>query len=228
MDNKNFVENRLKCIIFDMDGLLVDTEKLRFLAYKHSFKQFNIIFKEEDYSKFWVRLGSGLNGYYNEKDISVVDKKQLSEIKKKFFLRLLNKVNLQCFEGVLDLLKELKNKKIKIALATSSSREEATYILKKIKVYHYFDFIATKNDVQIPKPNVEIYKFILYSLNITSKECISIDDSLKGIIPSKLLDIKAIAIPNKYTIDEDFTKADLVLDNMKKLDLNTLLKVLNK
>jgi HAD superfamily hydrolase (TIGR01509 family) len=222
MNEKHFLQDKLKCVIFDMDGLLVDTEKLRFISYRNSFKHFKINFKEDDYSTFWVKNGSGLSGYCKENDIACTLKEEIKISKEKYFLKLLNKVNLTCFAGVLEFLNILSNYNIKITLATSSSKDEAVAILKKVNVFHYFNFIATKDDVLNPKPSTDIYKFILNNLDLKSEDCIVLEDSLKGIIPSKRLNIKTIAIPNKYTKNEDFSSADLVLGSMKELNTEVL------
>jgi len=209
-----------------MDGLLVDTEMLKYEAYKYVFAKFNIKFSKEDYLKYWVKLGIGLETYLTKKHININSKIITSE-KEKYFIKLINNSKLMPFDGVIELFKNLKKNNIKIVLATSSSYKETIVILNKINLLNYFDFIATKNDVKNKKPDTEIYQYILLKMNESAYNCISIEDSQKGTEPSLKLNIKTIAIPNKYTLNHNFDNVDLILDSIKKINLdllNTLIK----
>ncbi len=206
-----------------MDGLLVDTETLRYEAYKKVFNDYHFNFSENDYSKYWVNLGTGLNGFLDDnKKIRINEKKLLTLKKQKYFTEMIYKSNLRSIDGVVRLLKNLKRNNIKIALATSSSRYETNVILKKTKLYNYFDIIVTKDNVKNKKPHTEMYEYILKKMRVSPSTCITIEDAEKGIIPSIKLKIKTIAIPNNYTINNDFKNTDLILKSIKQLNLKNL------
>lgn len=221
------IKNKLKCVIFDMDGLLVDTESLRYKAYNKVFKDCHYNFSENDYSKYWVNLGTGLDGFLdNNKKIKIIEKKLLILKKQKYFIEMIYESNLKSIDGVVRLLKILKENNIKIALATSSSRYETIIILKKIKLYSYFNIIVTKDDVKNKKPHTEMYEYILKKMKLSPSNCITIEDAEKGIIPSIELKIKTIAIPNNYTINNDFKNTNLILKSIKQLNIKKLRNLL--
>lgn len=219
------MRNELKCVIFDMDGLLVDTEMFRFQAYKKAFHEFKISFSKLDYIKYWVIEGKGLYSYLNEKNLNL-DFLKLKELKEIYFLHIINNNKIKCYKGAVKLLNELKNKNIKLAIATSSSKSETKTILKNVKINNYFDIIATKDDVTEKKPNTEIYNYILHTLDLDTKNCISIEDSDKGIIPSMKLHIKTILVPNEYTKNRISSTYDLKVNSLEKLNFKKLQAIL--
>ena len=126
------------------------------------------------------------------------------------------------------MIKYLKNNKIKIALATVSRREtldiyinENENLKNKCNIQEYFDFIVTKDDVKLKKPNPEVYNKIIENFNITDlSKCIVIEDSLTGVLAAKNANLDVIVIYDKYS-EKDRNKinelADYNVNNFKEL-----------
>ena len=122
----------------------------------------------------------------------------------------------------------LKSNKIKIALGTVSRREtlniyinENEYIKNKCNLQKYFYFIVTKDDVELKKPNPEVYNKIIKKFNISDlSKCIVIEDSLTGVLAAKNANLDVIVIYDKYS-DKDREKinelADYTVTNFKEL-----------
>ena len=127
-----------------------------------------------------------------------------------------------------EMIKYLKNNKIKIALATVSRREtldiyinENENLKNKCNIQEYFDFIVTKDDVKLKKPNPEVYNKIIENFNITDlSKCIVIEDSLTGVLAAKNANLDVIVIYDKYS-EKDRNKinelADYNVNNFKEL-----------
>lgn len=233
--------SNLELVIFDLDGTLIDSngihneldvEMVRALGEDKSSEE---ILKERD--KFLRSNSDGdiyLNycEYLKAKYNSDLSKEEILTIRRKLSNHLLKKVKLKPYAA--EIVKWLKSSNIKLALATVSRKadldvyiNENEYIKSKCNLKDYFDYIITKDDVILKKPNPEVYNKIIekFKINDLSK-CVVIEDSLSGVCAAKNANLRVIAIYDKYS-DKDRDKinelADYTVDNFEKL-MNTLNK----
>lgn len=220
----------LKSIIFDHDGLMVDTEPLQSRAW------IKIL---EKYGKTPEIYGNGL---VHKVGITIDENwdllklkygimkgtKYLEEQRSSIYKELLNQT--RPMAGLTELLgrlrKEKKSKKIKIAIASSSNREYIEMVVNNFGIVDDFDVIVSGKDVAIGKPAPDIYNTAAQLLGVNPENCIVIEDSRIGVEAAKAARMKVIAIPNRYTEEQDFTNADLVLSTLKHIDLRLLCSLL--
>ncbi|MFR5266915.1 HAD family hydrolase [Clostridium sp.] len=205
----------INAVIFDMDGVIFDTESLYLKHWCSIFSKYGYEMTKENYllvmgrgrkvvkEKFLSIYGENLpiDNMYKEKDYEL--SKYIEE----------NEVPIK--EGAYELLEFLKVNGYKVALATSAKRGRAMKHLKDSRFENYFDVIITGEDIEKTKPNPEIFLKALERLNIEPKKAIVIEDSIAGIKAAKNAGIFAIHVPDLKEPDEEIIKeADIIASNL--------------
>lgn len=142
---------------------------------------------------------------FNDRDID-----KLMEDYKNHRITLANQVKL--FDGARDLLDSLHTK-VKIGLATMSNRKIINIYLRKTGIQDYFDFIITADEVQLPKPDPQIFLNCAMSMESQPERCVVLEDSIFGVIAARKANMKCIAIPSgAYSIERlKKEKPDLIV-----------------
>lgn len=217
----------IKGIIFDFDGLIVDTESPELKAWEDFFRGYDLEFPIHEYCK---NIGHTfddampLNFLQSKLGIQLNEQEAYTEFKQRK-LALMDQEPL-C-DGVLDYLKEAKEMDIKIGLASSAIREWVDYHLDKHNISDYFDCIKTREDVENPKPEPDLFATAVACIDIQPREAIAFEDSYNGIISAKKAGLFAVAVPNNVTINSDFSQADLVISRLSDISLAHLIERFN-
>ena len=172
--------NNIKAIIFDMGGVIFDTEVVYLELWSKAFEKYGYKLEKEIYSEV---LGTGrenvkrvfLNNYGNELPIEIMYKEKDEGLGKAVDRGIPLK------EGAYEILSYLKNNNYKIALATSAAKERALKQLRYADIESFFDTIVSRDDVKETKPNPDIFLKAAKRLNVNPDECIVIEDSGAGI-----------------------------------------------
>lgn len=208
----------MKAVIFDRDGVIIDSESVNVDSAVEAFRQLGIKIKEKE--KQWIvgRPPDDYKEFFLEKyDFSY---KNFREIQEGIYQELLNSVPF--LNETISLIKRLKKDKTPLALTTSSTREGTLQILKKGNLENTFDVIVTCEDCKYKKPHPESYLTTSEKLDVSPKDCIAVEDSSVGIEAAKRAGMKCIALPNSYTEDQDLSQADLRIDSAEKIDMDLL------
>lgn len=217
----------IKGIIFDMDGLMFNTELLGYKKMLEITKDFNY-----NLPTFVLDKTIGVN----KKTAISIFKKYLEKdfpaeeilIKKRLAVNdYLEKHGVPIKLGLIELLNYLDGKNIKKAVATSSYRKITENVLKKSNVYDRFDNIICGDEVKESKPSPEIFLKALEKLKLTANEVIILEDSRIGILAAHRAKIKSIMIPDILPPDEE-TKKLYFAECKSLLDVIIFLKNLNK
>ncbi len=190
--------DKLKALIFDLDGVIVTTEHNHFIAWKRTAESLGIPFEEEhnellkgvsrvDSLKKILELGS--------KTISTEEFNALLISKNEFYVDSIQDLNQSdLLPGVLSLLEEARSKGIKLGIGSSS--KNANFILKLLKIDHFFDVVIDGNGVEHPKPHPEVFLNGAKALSLAPAECIVFEDAASGITAAKAGGFIAIAVGN--------------------------------
>lgn len=203
----------VKAVIFDLDGLLVDTEMISFEIYKRLLEKYDISFSLTDY----VQNYSGKTEENNVARLIEVFNLpwSLSEGLEMVFAlekQLLQKdVGLK--KGAMNLLNELKKKDVQIALATSSIKERAFQILSKHNLIDYFDVFVFGPECQHGKPYPDIFQIACEKLGAHPEECLVLEDSENGIQAAFSANIPVICIPDMKKPDKKHLKMTVAILN---------------
>ena len=201
-----------------MDGILVDTEPMMAKSVMLALAEQGVPLAEQDYYDKWTRKGKGIVDFIQGKNLTL-DVKKYRTTRNKLYLEFL-KINIPLMIGAKETVAEL-SQTYKLGLVSSSGREFVQAILKSTDLEKYFLTIITAEDVKREKPAPDGFLLAAKNLRVDTRECVVIEDAEKGVIAAKDAGMKVIAIPNKKTSDNDFSRADLIIENIMSLTLAT-------
>jgi HAD superfamily hydrolase (TIGR01509 family) len=211
------MDKNKKAILFDVDGVIVDSEPLHFAAHKKALAYFGIEITLNDYLDFGVAQGdNNLYEKVSEKFGVVIKKEDASKMKKQFYREIFAEKG-EMMPGILESLQTF-SKKYVLAVVSSGSLDANEYVLSKFDIRKYFKAIITKEDVEKVKPYPDVYLKALEKLNLSKDEYVAIEDSQTGVEAAKNAGIKCIAIPCGFTKNQDFSRADILLSNINEMD----------
>lgn len=218
-------KNNKKAILFDFDGVVVNSEPSYEKVIRKMFKKHNVSLKPSDWASF---RGLSRNGFFKlvlEKYIFNTNRELLE---KEFHQKLLEEMKdtIIYIPGFLKFYK-LVSKKYSTALVTSTSSELMDWIFKNTKIANKFSPVITADDVKNAKPHPEPFIKAAKILNIPISDCIVIEDSLNGVKSAKRSGAKVIGITTGFCASE-LQDADLVIDSYEGLNLEKLNILLSK
>lgn len=127
--------------------------------------------------------------------------------------------------GVLGLIKELKKNNIKIAIASSSVPDHIDFVVKGLNIKDNFDVILSAFKVKRGKPFPDVYLEAANKLKVAPSECVVLEDAQSGVESGHNAGMRVIAVPNKFTKEHDFSKADLVIDSLEDKQIYKYLNI---
>lgn len=220
----------IKACILDLDGVIVDTEPIQLEAFQRFLNDYHIHVSKE--------FLEGLVGY------SVHD--NITDIKKRFFQnqefdiasaiqrrneiyrQMIAQQELTPLPGVMELIAFCQQTKIKLALASSSDRQQVDTIMNRL-VSNYrsvFDAVVTGDDVINKKPAPDIYFRTVEHLNLLPNECLAFEDSRAGVESAKAAGVICFAVRNRYAEDQHLQKADRIIDSIQEALANHFWEIL--
>ena len=203
-------------VIFDLDGLLADTEKLHWRAYQEALQAHGATLSEADYVEHWVRAGKGIGEWVKQQGLSL-DLLAIRAQKSRRYLELLG-TELRPMDGALELLETLHGSK-KMALASSSYRDAVDGVLQGLGIGHYFQAIVSALDVARVKPAPDIFLAAARQASAAPSDCLVVEDAEKGVLAAYEAGMRCIAVPNEQTRHHDFSKAIRLCSSLNEITL---------
>lgn len=170
-----------KLVIFDMDGVLIDTEKIHDLSWKVTFEHFQLDVSLEDRRMF---LGKGFKDYFNHLlkiTSSEGELHKVREYQRDYYHNYFKKNAREVKQGVVEILNELKSLNVKLAVASATRRESAEKSLKEVGLFNYFDYRVFGDMVENSKPDPEIFESVLKHFELQNKDALVLEDSYYGV-----------------------------------------------
>ena len=207
---------KIKAVLFDMDGLMVDTESLSTEAFINSAKAqgYNMTkeetlkvlgFTKANIYQFWIDYFQGTN----------VDGKKLVDDHYEYIENVLYTVGPEKMPYVEELLKYLRENNYKIAVASSSDTADIKNNLEKTKLEKYIDEIASGAEVENGKPAPDVFLLAAERLDVDPKDCLILEDSKAGIKEGKASGAMVFMVPDMFTVDKECEDtADRILTNL--------------
>jgi mannitol-1-/sugar-/sorbitol-6-/2-deoxyglucose-6-phosphatase len=207
----------VKALIFDMDGVLIDSEPLWRRAMVAGFNEFGIGFTEEDCRKttgmrftevvqLWLR--------FHQKDLSHV------MIENKVLQSLIHFINTEGvpMRGAMEIFRLAKAKNLKVGLATSSPQVLLDCVLKKLELEIGFDAIVSAEKMPYGKPHPEVFLECAKRLQVAASDCVVIEDSVNGVIAAKAAQMRVYAVPDaEHKNLKQFGAADWHCEDMTQV-----------
>jgi len=208
----------IKAVIFDMDGVLIDSEPLWRKAMIEGFASIGVLITEEDCKKTTGnRLKEVVEYWFEKLDILDFLPTEIEHRIINTLVKLINKDG-KAISGVIEVINFCNNKNIKIGLATSSSNHLMKAVLEKLKLKNTFKSSISAENLEYGKPHPEVFLICASQLQISPLECIVIEDSINGVIAAKAAFMRVISLPEQENINtHKFSIADYKLNNMQEV-----------
>nr|WP_294777754.1 HAD family hydrolase [uncultured Flavobacterium sp.] len=218
----------IQTVIFDMDGVIVDTEPVHHYAYNQHFKRLNIEVTPEMYASFTgnstKNIFERLKAQFNlEEEVGT-----LVETKRQLFNEAFDqKEDLYLLDGVEDLIKDLYANGMQLVLASSSAKVTINRIFNRFQLHPYFNHIVSGEDFPKSKPHPAIFQHAAFLAQTPVENCIVIEDSTNGILAAKAAGIYCIGYDSFHSKMQDYSKADKVISDFKELNYTMIRQIKN-
>jgi HAD superfamily hydrolase (TIGR01509 family) len=212
---------RVRALIFDFDGLIVDSESPGFQAWSELFQSHGCTLPLDTYSACIGTIeGFDLHRYLEEQTGQSVDRQALLKACSARWNELMN--DQPVLPGVASCISAAKTRGLQLAIASSSTNKWVTKNLSRFGLLDHFDAVCTRDLVAAVKPDPALYLLALERLGVSAPEAIALEDSPHGIAAAKRAGIFCVAVPNALTRDLRLDQADLRLNSLEELDLGAL------
>lgn len=209
----------VQTVIFDMDGVIVDTEPVHHFAYYQHFKELNIEVSDEMYRSFTGNSTRNIFQKLKSQFDLQEDVEDLILRKRHLFNEAFDlKEDLYLIEGVEDLIKDLYANGIQLIVASSASNVTINRVFTRFNLHQYFTHIVSGEDFPKSKPHPAIFEHAA-SLSVAPKEnCIVIEDSTNGIQAAVSAGIFCVGYDSFHSKDQDLSKANIIIRHFNELN----------
>lgn len=212
----------LKAVIFDMDGVLVDSEPLHAKAFVMAMKQFGVdITTEYNYRFIGSTALSMCESVIKEFHLDL-SPDEILDANDAAIRTLIKEEGYTPVPYTLDLIKELYKHGIRLAIASSSSEKQIESVTKALGIKKYFNKFISGARLENPKPAPDIFLKALKELGVKGSESIVIEDSMNGSIAAKEAGIPCIGFINKNSGNQDLSTANVLIESFKDIDYDFL------
>jgi len=201
-----------KAVLFDLDGVIADTARFHFEAWRLFFLRHGKRFSEEDFRHIFGMTNDLILKKHLGKDLSSEEIERLSREKEKMY-RDIAKGKVKPIKGVPDFIR-LARERFKIALVSSTPKENIDFILSEFSLEDVFDSIVSGSEIKRGKPDPECYILASKKLKVSPKLCCVIEDSQHGVDAAKAAGAVCIGI---LTTHQDLEGADFIVRNFEEI-----------
>lgn len=215
-------DSTIKAVIFDLDGVIAETEHVHIQAEKETMLKHGIKISEDELHQY---TGTTAKQMFTDLIRRYQLKTTFDEIfnqKEEIMFKLLER-GVEPTKGVIKLLNKLKKAGIRLGIASSSHTRLIDYVLTELGITGMFDSIVGAEDITNSKPDPEIFLKCAKRLNMEAKECLVVEDSTLGVKGAKKAGMKCLGYRNPNSGNQDLSKADILTDDFSKLDIQSLL-----
>lgn len=218
----------IKALVFDFDGLIIDTETPDFEAWQSVYRKYGFDFQLTDWQKSY---GTGRNEFDPTSNLAkLIGKPELGKMidHEQRVISLSKIVHTPALPGVKKILISAKNAGLKLGIASNSSADWVLCNLARLGFLEYFDSVSSGDDVSALKPDPAVFKLSVSELGVCPEEAIVLEDSPNGITAAINAGIFCVAIPNKVLGKFNVDHANLVLGSLDEISIQELISLPGK
>ncbi|MBM3702610.1 MAG: beta-phosphoglucomutase [Actinobacteria bacterium] len=211
---------RLKAVIFDLDGIIADTAKFHYQAWKKLASEIgiNLTYEFNENLKGVGRMESlNLILTLADKSYSNEEKIKLANKKNRYYLEFVNRMTpSDLLPGVVKCFEVLKGNNINIVLASAS--KNSLDVIKRLEIEKYFDYVVSGKDISKSKPDPEIFIKAAKGIKVATKNCVGVEDSIAGILAINACNMFSVGIGNK----KNLYPADICIKDLTEFDIEEI------
>jgi HAD superfamily hydrolase (TIGR01509 family) len=225
----------IKALIFDFDGLIMDTESPEVDAWRTIYAEYG----QEFPVRRWVRevVGSSVANFDPAAHLASLmartgpssgEVPDLSALRARALtFRLETQATAGPMPGVLEYVQDARRLGLRLAVASSSRREWVESYLRQLGLREFFEVLKSRENVKCVKPDPELFLAALAALGVRAEQALVFEDSPNGVLAGNRAGIRVVAVPNPITAQVEIRGADFLLHSLADLPLETLLARLN-
>lgn len=218
---------RLRGVVFDMDGVIVDSEPIHYLCDTKTLEDYGVA---TDYEEMQRYIGVGNEAMWSDLIKRHNIRATVEELTKRqdyYKEKLFSKDKIVAVKGIRELIKRLYENNIKIALASSSPRYFIEKILMNLELIDFFEALVSGDEVLRSKPYPDIYLKAATLISVDPKECVAIEDAAAGVKAAKAAGMYTVGYKNPNSGNQDLSLADLVVDRVKDIETKIIVNLMD-
>lgn len=212
----------MKAVIFDMDGVIIDSEPLHAIADNMILEKSGITVPEGYFERFAGWTNQSMWEEIKKEYHLPLSLEMIAGLQLPLKIDLLLKGDYSPIPGIIDLMEELKKKGLPVAIASSSPVEFIEAVMDKLELRVYIKFWLSGEQVEKSKPEPDIFLKVAELLDVDPAECLVIEDSASGIAAAKKAGMRCIGYRNLNSGNQDLSGADVVVDSIEEIDFLNL------
>lgn len=214
-------------VIFDNDGVLVDSEPISLVAYREAIREQGVDLREEDDWRYCGLTDADIIRAMRQTYGAELDLERFSARKKELYFDLARQQPLRVFPGVRELVADLKARGIPYVLASSGSREKILFNLRSAGIENLFPVILSGEDFHRGKPDPEIFLCAAARIDVPPSHCIVFEDSINGLRAARAAGSVAVGVANTFARKQLQPWADVVIDSLEQVSVEQMLSWLD-
>ncbi|WP_296786785.1 HAD family phosphatase [Selenomonas sp.] len=217
------MNHNIGAFIFDMDGVIIDSEPIHSRVKMDTFRHFGLPFDEADLIHYMGRTsGEMFQEVIDSAGRRDLTPEELTDYKHKHYLEVLKSGEIEPVKGTVELIKELYAAGIPIALATSSWPVVVDAVLDGFGIRPYFRSVLSGSELPASKPDPAIYQITAKRLGVNPADCVVLEDTRNGILAAKGAGMYCIAYRNPNSGKQDLSLADRIVEDIREIKIETL------
>jgi HAD superfamily hydrolase (TIGR01509 family) len=216
----------LKAVIFDMDGVLIDSEPLHHHTNQKLFSELGFSLTDDDHGSYigttshymWSQLKNKFNLSLSVEELVKTDRLTYMNYLK-------SQKDIAPINGIKKLIKDLYKNNVKLAVASSSPLDVIDVVVEAFQFNNYFDQLVTGDNVENSKPSPDIFLYAAKLLNIDPSESVVIEDSYNGVCAAKAAGMKCIGYRNLNSGNQDLSGADMIINSYSEINYELITRL---
>jgi HAD superfamily hydrolase (TIGR01509 family) len=213
--------SRLRLVIFDMDGLMVDSEGAQRTAMNSALAPSGVSIGEAEWRGMIGRRAREILADLREQHGITAGVEELLDAKDRAY-RAAIRSHVTPMPGLYELVEKCKGAGVAMAVASSSGIEDVRAVVQALRLEDAFSILVSGDDVSRGKPDPEIFLVTARRMKVEPRYCVVLEDTAHGVQAARRAGMMCVAVPNSFTEGQDFSRAGMVVASLLDLDIPAL------